>query len=72
MDNNSPEKIFFDNEDFKSLKDTIKVELSSLEYEVLQLFLSGENYSAIAEKLGISEKSVDNSLTRVRKKLKCK
>ena len=72
VDNNSPEKIFFDNEDFKSLKDTIKVELSTLEYEVLQLFLGGENYSTIAEKLGISEKSVDNSLTRVRKKLKCK
>ncbi len=72
VDINSPEKIFFDNEDYKSLKDTIKVELSSLEYEVLQLFLNGENYSAIAKKLDISEKSVDNSLTRVRKKLKCK
>ncbi len=72
VDNNSPEKIFFDNEDFKSLKDTIKLELSALEFEVLQLFLSGENYAAIARKLGISEKSVDNSLTRVRKKLKCK
>lgn len=72
VDNNSPEKIFFDNEDFKSLKDTIKVELSTLEYEVLQLFLGGENYSSIADRLGISEKSVDNSLSRVRKKLKCK
>lgn len=72
VDINSPEKIFFDNEDFKSLKDTIKLELSSLEYEVLQLFLGGENYSDIAQKLGITEKSVDNSLTRVRKKLKCK
>lgn len=72
VDINSPEKIFFDNEDYKSLKDTIKVELSPLEYNVLQLFLGGENYSAIAKKLDISEKSVDNSLTRVRKKLKCK
>ena len=72
VDVNSPEKIFFDNEDYKSLKDTIEVELSTLEYEVLQLFLGGENYSSIAEKLGISEKSVDNSLSRVRKKLKCK
>ncbi len=72
VDINSPEKIFFDNEDYKSLKDTIKVELSTLEYEVLQLFLGGENYSNIAKKLGITEKSVDNSLSRVRKKLKCK
>ena len=76
VDNNSPEKIFFDKEDFKaltdykSLKDTIKLELSELEYKVLELFLGGENYSDIAKKLGISEKSVDNSLSRVRKKLK--
>ena len=70
VDNNSPEKIFFDNEDYKSLKDTIKLELSELEYKVLELFLGGENYSDIAKKLGISEKSVDNSLSRVRKKLK--
>jgi hypothetical protein len=70
VDNNSPEKIFFDNEDYKSLKDTIKLELSELEYQVLESFLGGENYSSIALKLGISEKSVDNSLSRVRKKLK--
>lgn len=70
IDSNSPEKIFFDREDYKSLADTIKLELSSLEYEVLQLYLSGERYSDIAVKLNIPEKSVDNSLARIRKKLK--
>ena len=34
--------------------------------------LSGEKYSSIALKLGISEKAVDNSLARIRKKLKNK
>lgn len=72
VDSNSPEKIFFDREDYKSLTDTIKLELSSLEYSVLQLYLSGEKYSAIAIKLNISEKAVDNSLARIRKKLKDK
>ncbi len=71
-DNNTPEKIFFDKEDYKSLANTIKLELSALEYRVLQLFLSGISYSAIADTLGITEKAVDNSLARVRKKLKCK
>ncbi|MBR4122900.1 MAG: sigma-70 family RNA polymerase sigma factor [Clostridia bacterium] len=70
IDSNSPEKIFFDREDYKNLTDTIRLELSSLEYDVLQLYLSGERYSDIALKLGISEKSVDNSLARIRKKLK--
>ena len=70
IDNNSPEKIFFEKENLKSLTDTIKLELSSLEYEVLQLYLSGERYSDIARRLEITEKSVDNALARIRKKLK--
>ena len=70
VDSNSPEKIFFDREDYKSLADTIKLELSELEYKVLQLYLAGEKYSVIAENLSITEKSVDNSLARIRKKLK--
>lgn len=70
IDNNSPEKIFFDREDYKNLADIIKLELSHLEYEVLQCYLAGEKYSDIAKKLSISEKSVNNALTRIRKKLK--
>lgn len=67
---NSPEQIFFEKEDFKALKDNIKLELSGLEYKVLQLYLSGESYRDIALKLNISEKSVNNALSRIRKKLK--
>lgn len=72
IDANTPEKILIDRENLRTLTDNIKVELSSLEYRILQLHLSGNNYSQIALKLEISEKSVDNALSRVRKKLKSK
>lgn len=70
VDSNSPEKIFFDREDYKNLTDSIKLELSPLEYEVLQHYLTGSSYLEIALKLNISEKSVNNALMRIRKKLK--
>jgi len=70
QDNNTPEKIFFDNESYRLLKDSINVELSKLEHKVLSAYLSGMSYSDIAELLGVSSKSVDNSLKRVREKLK--
>ncbi len=44
--------------------------LSEREYEVLGLYLDGYSYKQIAEKLGVSVKSVDNSLSRTRQKLK--
>ena len=43
--------------------------LSTREYEVLMLFASGLSYSKISHKLNISEKSVDNSLQRARRKI---
>lgn len=71
-DSNSPEKIFFDKESYKSLTDSIRLELSELEYKVLLSFLSGKNYASVAAEVGISVKSVDNSLRRIRAKLKDK
>ena len=71
-DPNSPEKIFFDKESYKNLTDSIRLELSGLEYSVLQLFLEGNKYIDIAKRLSISEKSVNNALLRIRKKLKNK
>lgn len=70
QDNNTPEKIFFDNESYRLLKDSINIELSELEHRVLSAYLAGMSYSNIATLLGISQKSVDNSLKRVREKLK--
>ena len=69
-DNITPEALFIEKEDYDTLTQNIRVELSKMEYEVLQLFLSGMLYSEIAEVLGITEKAVDNALSRIRKKLK--
>jgi len=69
-DCNSPEKIFFEREDLKQLTDNIRLELSPLEFKVLQHYLAFENYRVIAQELGIPEKSVNNALSRIRKKLK--
>lgn len=70
VDINSPEKIFFDREAYKTFTDSIKLELSALEYQVLECYLAGDKYSDISAKLGLNEKSINNALTRIRKKLK--
>lgn len=48
----------------------VSSELSDLELSVLQLYLSKVSYSEISEKLGISQKSVDNAVQRIRRKLR--
>ena len=44
--------------------------LSGMELSVLELYLQTESYKIIAAKLNISQKSVDNAMQRVRKKLR--
>ncbi len=48
----------------------VATHLSETEKQVLKLFLTGLSYGEIAELLGITSKSVDNALQRVRAKLK--
>ena len=59
---------------FKERTDTIrermKSELSSMERKVTELYLSGLSYADIAERLGKTEQSVTNALSRARAKLK--
>lgn len=69
-DLNSPENILIERESYNTLTNNIKLELSSMEYSVLQLFLAGESYCEIARALNLTEKAVDNALARIRKKLK--
>lgn len=66
----SPESIFIEKEAYEALADNIRLELSNMEYRVLQLFLDGQSYRQIAKAMNISEKSVDNALARIRKKIK--
>lgn len=64
-DNITPETICLDNE----LENEIRGILTPLEYSVFELYIEGNSYSAIKSKLNITEKSADNAMQRVRKKL---
>ena len=66
---NTPEDFVLFKESGKELKVKLSKELSKTESKVLKLFLEGLSYLDIAEKLKITVKSVDNALTRTRKKI---
>ncbi len=66
----SPEKIVIERESYNDLAESIRLSLSPLEYRVLNAFLSGSSYADVSKSLSISQKSVDNALHRIRKKLK--
>ena len=67
-----PEAVLIAKEEFRRFQEKASNELSDFEYSVLTAFISGCNYSEISEKLGVPEKSVDNALQRIRRKLKDK
>ncbi len=46
----------------------IKSKLSELEFKVLKSFINTESYDITAKELGLSKKSVDNAMLRIRKK----
>lgn len=48
----------------------IKERLTDFERSVLAAFVEGKSYAEIAESLGVDKKKVDNTLYRLRKKLK--
>ena len=66
----NPEVVVEMQERMNLLRERINNKLSSLEQEVLKLHIAGHNYNSIAEKLSVTEKTVDNALQRARKKLK--
>lgn len=67
---NEPEEDWIEKEAFIDTKKRIFQILSEFENKVLQLYLGGLSYKAIGEKLGKTEKSVGNALSRIRKKLR--
>lgn len=69
-DDDIPENAVIAKEEHDGLFGRIADELSEREWQVLQLFLAGHSYRQTAEKLDISEKSVNNTMQRVRKKLR--
>lgn len=65
-----PEKIFMNREYYRLLRETVFRILSKMERSVLFLYLNGYKYVEIAERISGTEKSVDNAMQRIRKKLK--
>lgn len=66
----SPESICLEKESDIRIKREIKDILAPLEVKVFELYMEGRSYHEIAESLKIPEKSVDNAVFRIRKKLK--
>ena len=66
----NPEELFLDKERVEYLEKKIEEELSDLEKEVLDLYLTGMSYSQIAKVLGRDDKSTDNALQRLKAKIR--
>lgn len=66
----SPEDKVIGEEGLKELIYEIKSQLSNFEIQVFNLYVEGERYTEIAEKLNKSPKSVDNAIQRIKEKTK--
>lgn len=65
-----PEEKYIELESLKNLNNLFLEILSEKEYNVLNLYLQGYSYSKIAQSLKISQKSVDNAVQRIKRKIK--
>lgn len=66
----SPEQILIERERKQEFFNNLEEKLSPLERKVLYLYLEGSSYTQIAESLGKAPKSIDNTLQRIRGKIK--
>ena len=64
-----PEEFLISREDFEKIAVKIGEILSSLEWQVLSLYLEGKSYQEIAVLLNRHIKSIDNALQRIKKKV---
>ncbi|MBE6826571.1 MAG: sigma-70 family RNA polymerase sigma factor [Oscillospiraceae bacterium] len=69
-DPDTPESIFLEKENYTRCCMQVMAMLSEREWEILQCIMSGASYARTAEMLEISEKSVDNAMQRVRRKMR--
>lgn len=70
QDFEDPSAKMLEQERLKSLYAVIRKNLSELEYKVWQLYISGRSAAEIAALLSTDEKSVNNAIYRIRKKLR--
>ena len=57
-------------ENYQQIYAKVQTTLSSMEKEVLELFLEGKDYTEIAKLLGKRDKSIDNALQRIKGKIR--
>jgi RNA polymerase sporulation-specific sigma factor len=69
QEESNPETNMLIQERVGGLMKFIETSLSKYERNVLTLYLDGQSYLEIAETLGKTEKSIDNAIQRIRKKL---
>lgn len=67
---NNPLKTITENEKLEELASSIKQSLSDNEYEVYALLINGLNYQEIAQLLEMKPKQADNTIQRIRFKVK--
>ena len=64
-----PQNIVLGLEGERMLQQTLRHELSPFEWEVLTEYRTGKSYKEMASELGCKIKSIDNALSRIRRKL---
>lgn len=68
-DKENPEAKIISRENYKYINAQIQKLLSDFELEILKKYLIGMSYDNIAKECGVTKKSVDNALSRLRAKL---
>ena len=65
-----PEEQIIERENLEALENAIERELSDLERQVLDLYITGMSIKEVSAVLGRDEKSTDNAMQRIKTKLK--
>lgn len=65
-----PEELVISSDEIDSLRDLLLRDLTDLEADALRLYIEGRSYAEIASILGNHSKAIDNSLQRIRMKVR--
>lgn len=66
----TPEENVIDQENVEYIEQIIRLQLSSMERQVLDLYMTGMALSEVSKILGIDEKSADNAIQRAKAKIR--
>ncbi|MGB8273184.1 sigma-70 family RNA polymerase sigma factor [Priestia megaterium] len=66
----SPEKAAVESENKREREQILQEILSTIEQDVFSLYMKGQTYMQIAKNLHLPQKTVDNALYRIKKKMK--